>query len=88
MDSSSGSSSTAVEERQMECYDYDDEEEESRCNWDIEIISFVVESFICLFPDKGDDKRRVRQVGRGECGTSNATGCAFLCVDVRTELMN
>ena len=42
-------------------------EEDSRCNWDIEIITFVVDSFICLFPEK-ERKRstRARQDSRGE----------------------
>ncbi|CAB9517680.1 expressed unknown protein [Seminavis robusta] len=27
-------------------------EEDNGCNWDIEVLQFVVESFICLFPDR------------------------------------
>lgn len=39
--------------------------EESRCNWDVEIIQFVVESFICMFPAEKKCGLR-RKDGRGK----------------------
>ena len=37
-----------------------DEDEDSRCNWDVELLQFVVESFICMFPERQGEKRELR----------------------------
>jgi hypothetical protein len=50
--------SNFADERQIRRYEAEEEEDESKCNWDIEIIQFVVESFICMFPDKLNGGRR------------------------------
>ena len=48
----------------------DIQDEDSRCNWDIEIIQFVVESFICMFPEnESGGTKRNRQDARGEFTT-------------------
>ena len=42
------------------------QEADSRCNWDIEILQFVVDSFICMFPDHdGSGKKRTDKDSRG-----------------------
>ena len=43
-----------------------EEAEDSRCNWDVELLQFVVESFICMFPEKEWERREIR--------TQNARG--------------
>lgn len=63
---SSSSSEQTTETRQSEHYKEKNVEDDSGCNWDIEIAEFVVESFICLFPESRDGRRRVRQDTRGE----------------------
>lgn len=53
-------------------------DEDSRCNWDIEIIQFVVDSFIRMFPENGGSgTRRTRQDARGEFATSSCRPCHF-----------
>ena len=36
-----------------------EEEEELGCKWDVELLQFVVESFICMFPER-EGERKIR----------------------------
>jgi len=59
----------------------EEEEPDSRCNWDIEIIQFLVESFIHMFPE-GDRRRCGPPTDRRGGGTYNIHYDSFCSSEV------